>query len=93
MLLLLAVVLSWALLRANNLLLLVVGLMCGGLLIDWRMSVATLRRLEVRRRVVSGAHALSWMTVEVEVVNGRRRLGSWAVAVGGGSRKVQQYPA
>ena len=56
-LLLLAVVLTWALLRENNLLLLVSGLICGMLLIDWRMSVAALRRLEVRRRIVSGSHA------------------------------------
>ncbi len=80
-LLLLAVVLTWALLRENNLLLLVSGLICGMLLIDWRMSVATLRRLEVRRRIVSGSHAGSWITVEVEVHNQRRRLASWAVAV------------
>jgi uncharacterized protein (DUF58 family) len=80
-LLLLAVVLSWALLRENNLLLLVSGVICGMVLINWRMSVATLRRLEVHRRVVSGSHALSWISVEVEVLNNRRRLASWAVAV------------
>lgn len=81
LLLLLAVVLTWALLRENNLLLLVAGLMLGTLFINWRLSVATLRRLEVRRQVVSGAHAGSWLTIELEVVNGRRRLGSWALSV------------
>ena len=81
LLLLLAAVLTWALLRENNLLLLVAGLIGGALLIDWRMSAAMLRRLEVRRRIVSGAHAGNWTTVEVEVLNGRRRLGSWALAM------------
>jgi hypothetical protein len=81
LLLLLAAVLTWALLRENNLLLLVAGLMSGLLLIDWRMSVATLRGLEVCRRIASGAHAGRWIKVEVEVRNGRRRLGSWAVVV------------
>lgn len=81
LLLLLAAVLTWALLRENNLLLLVSGLICGMLLIDWRMSLATLRRVEVRRRIVSGSHAGSWITVELEVHNNRSRLASWAVAV------------
>jgi uncharacterized protein (DUF58 family) len=81
LLLLLAAVLAWALLRENNLLLLVAGLMSGTLMVDWRMSVAALRRLEVRRRIVAGAHAGSWIKVEVEVRNGRRQLGSWAIAV------------
>ena len=81
LLLLLAVVLTWALLRENNLLLLVAGLMCGALLVNWRLSAAALRRVEVRRCVVSGAHAGSWMTIEVEVANGHRRLGCWAVSV------------
>jgi len=81
LLLLLAVVLTWALLRENNLLLLVAGLMGGTLLINWRLAAATLRRVEVRRRVVSGAHAGSWMTIEVQVANRHRRLGCWAVSV------------
>jgi uncharacterized protein (DUF58 family) len=80
-LLLLAVVLTWALLRENNLLLLVSGVIAGMLLIDWRMSAATLRRLEVRRRIVSESHAGRWITVEIEVLNKHRRLASWAVAV------------
>ncbi len=83
LLLLLAVVLTWALLRENNLLLLVAGLMCGALLVNWRLSAAAFRRVEVRRCVVSGAHAGSWMTIEVEVANGHRRLGCWAVSVEG----------
>jgi uncharacterized protein (DUF58 family) len=81
LLLLLVVVLTWALLRENNLLLLVAGLMCGMLLINWRMSVATLRRLQICRRIESGSHAGSWMRVQVEISNGHRRLGSWAVVV------------
>ncbi len=81
LLLLLAVVLTWALLRENNLLLIVAGLMGGTLLVNWRLSRATLRRLEVRRCVVSESQAGNWLTVEIEVVNGRRRLGSWAVSV------------
>jgi uncharacterized protein (DUF58 family) len=81
LLLLMLAVLIWALLRENNLLLFVAGVMVGTLLVDWRMSVATLRRVEVRRRTVTGAHAGSWIEVEIEIANGRRRLGTWAVAV------------
>ena len=81
LLLLLVAVFAWALLRENNLLLLAAGLMAGTLLIDWRMSVAILRHLEVHRRIVSSGHAGSWLWVEIEVRNGRRNLGSWAVVV------------
>ena len=81
MVLLAAVVLTWALLRENNLLLLVAGLMCGALLVNWRLSAAALRGVKAERRVVSGGHAGTWLTIEVEVVNGRPRLGSWAVSV------------
>jgi len=81
LLLLLAVVLAWAVLRENNLLLLVSGVLCGMLLIDGRMSRGTLRRLEVRRRIVAQGHAGDWIAVEIEVFNPRRRLASWAVAV------------
>jgi len=81
LLLLLAAVLTWALLRENNLLLLVAGLMSGTLLMDWRMSVAALRGLEVRRRIASGSRAGTWIKVEIEVRNGRRRWGSWALVV------------
>ncbi len=80
-LLLLLVALTWALLRENNLLLFVAGLMTGALLINWRLSKGLLRRMEVRHRIAGRPTAGRWIEVEVEIVNRSPRLPGWAVAV------------
>jgi uncharacterized protein (DUF58 family) len=72
---------TWAILREANLLLIAVGMLLGPLVLNWRLAVATLRGIEVRRRIGTGGYAGGWLTVEVELRNTRRRLGSWMLVV------------
>jgi uncharacterized protein (DUF58 family) len=80
-LLVLAFVLTAAMLREMNLMLMLVGMLAGPLLFSWRLVVATMSGLEVRRRMPSGICAGDLLVVNIELSNPRRRLGSWAVAV------------
>ncbi len=80
-LLVLAFVLTAAMLREMNLMLMLVGMLVGPLLFSWRLVVATMGGLEVRRRMPSGVCAGDLLVVNIELSNTRRRLGSWAVAV------------
>ncbi len=72
---------TWAILREANLLLIAVGMLFGPLVLNWRLAVATLRDIQVRRRVGTGVYAGGWLTVEVELHNSRRRLGAWMLVV------------
>ena len=74
-------VICGAVFREVNLLVLVAGLMVGPVVFSWRMVSATLRGLEVRRRLPVRIGAGDPLVVELEVVNTRRRLGSWALVV------------
>ena len=80
-LLVLAFVLTAAMLREMNLMLVLVGMLVGPLLFSWRLVVATLRGLEVRRKMPPEICAGDLLVVNVELANTRRRLGSWAVAL------------
>ena len=80
-LLLLTAAFSWAILREANLLLIVAGMLSGIMLLSWWLASATLRRLDVRRRAPRAVHAGELLSVDVEVHNGERRLGTWALAV------------
>jgi uncharacterized protein (DUF58 family) len=79
--LLLGAVGVWAILREANLLLISVGMLFGSLVANWRLAVATLRKIDVRRHASTGVHAGGWLTVEVELSNRRKRLGSWMVVI------------
>ena len=80
-LLVLAFVLTASMLREMNLMLMLVGMLAGPLLFSWRLVVATMGGLEVRRRMPSGICAGDLLVVNIELSNPRRRLGTWAVAV------------
>jgi uncharacterized protein (DUF58 family) len=80
-LLLVATVFAWAILREANLLLIVAGMLTGPVLLSWRLASATVRRLDVRRRAPRAVHAGELLTVDVEVHNARKRLGTWALVV------------
>ncbi len=89
-------VLGGALLRNMNLLLVLFGMMASPLVLNWRLVRATLARLEVRRKLPKSVSAGELLVVELEAVNPRRRLGSWAVAAedvigreGGGDPQVE----
>jgi uncharacterized protein (DUF58 family) len=79
--LVLALLLSIGIMREANLLLLVAGLLCGPLLLGWRLAVGTLRGLEVRKRVPKAICAGDLLVVNLAVANRRKRLPSWAVVV------------
>jgi uncharacterized protein (DUF58 family) len=68
-------------LREANLLLIAVGMLLGPFVTNWRLAIATLRRVEVRRHVRSRIHAGGSLAVDIEMQNTRRWLGAWIVVV------------
>ncbi len=80
-LLVLSFVLCGAMLREVNLLLVLAGMLIGPLLLSWRMVVITLRGLDIQRRMPSGVCAGDPLVVNLQLDNGRSRIGSWAVSV------------
>jgi uncharacterized protein (DUF58 family) len=92
-LLVLALVAGSAIFRVSNPLLMLSGLMIAPLLLNWRMAVAAMQRLTVRRRLPRRICAGDPLVVDVEVANGKRSLDTRALAVRdqiqleGGSRR------
>ena len=80
-LLMVTAVFGWALINEANLLLLVGGILCAPLLLNWWMCKASLRGIDVRRRVVRSVMAGTPLYVELEVRNTRRRRGSWGLTI------------
>jgi uncharacterized protein (DUF58 family) len=77
----LAFVLTGAILREINLLMVLAGMMIGPLLVNWRMAVAALRNIDVRRTLPEAVHAGDVLAVQIEIANSNRRQGANAVAV------------
>lgn len=77
----LAFISGGAVLREINLLFILVGMMFGPLLFNWRAVVGSLRRLTFQRRLPEGICAGDLLVVEVESHNQRRNSGSWALVV------------
>lgn len=77
----LGLVLTGALMKDVNLLLILTGMLAGPLLFNARLVVTTLRKLEAVRRLPNGICAGDLLVVQVELRNTRRRYGSWAVVV------------
>lgn len=73
--------LAWATFQEANLLMLLAGVFLGVAFLHWRLVRATLHGLEVRRRLPAHVFAGAPLTIQVEVANLRKRLGSWAVVV------------
>jgi uncharacterized protein (DUF58 family) len=80
-LLMVSAVFGWALIREANLLLLVAGVLCAPLLLNWWFCKSSLRGIEARRRVVRSVTAGLPLHVELELRNRRRRRGSWGLTV------------
>ncbi|MFH1919754.1 MAG: DUF58 domain-containing protein [Planctomycetota bacterium] len=78
----LAFVFTAAMLREMNLMLMLVGMLLGPFVFNWRLVVLTLGGLEVRRKMPPAVCAGDLLVVNVELSNNRRRVGSRAVAVG-----------
>ena len=82
------IVLAAAILRQINLLMAFFGMMAGAPILCWRVVQASLKLLEVRRKLPECISAGDLLVVEIDVTNGRRRLGSWALLVGDTVRRV-----
>jgi len=77
----LAFIVGGAVLREVNLLVVLAALMVGPILFSWRAVVMTMRRLSVRRRMVSRISMGDSLVVAIELKNHRRSLASWAFTV------------
>lgn len=91
--LVLAFVVTGAMLREINLLMIMSGLLLGPLLLNWRMAVASLRPLRATRRAVDTIAAGEMLSVELTVQSGKTWLprlapGGWAVTVDDVLRRV-----
>jgi uncharacterized protein (DUF58 family) len=79
-LLVLSFMMGGAVFRQANLLIVMTGLMIAPLLLNWRLTVSTIRRLSLHRRLPHRICAGEPLVVEVEMTNHRRSLGGWAMA-------------
>lgn len=79
--LVLAFVLTGAMLRDINLMMLIAGMMAGLWLYNWRKAATTLRRLAIRRSCPETICAGDALTVEIEAANLARRGGKRGVVV------------
>ncbi len=77
----LAFIVSGAVLRSFNLLVILAGMMMATLLLNWRIVMATLRGLVVRRKLPEQITAGEPLTLEITIENTRRSLGAWLVTV------------
>jgi uncharacterized protein (DUF58 family) len=64
-----------------NLLVILGGMMLAPLLINWRLALACMRGVTIRRRPIRSVHAGQPLIVEFEITNRRRWLAAWMVAV------------
>lgn len=80
-LVLLAAILGLAMLRQINLVLVLAGMLVGPLAFSWWLAQRTLRGLKVSRKVPRRICAGDPLVVHLELNNGRRSGGSWAVVV------------
>ncbi|MCE9556244.1 MAG: DUF58 domain-containing protein [Planctomycetes bacterium] len=97
-LLVLAFVVTGAMLREINLLMIMAGLLLGPLLLNWRMAVISLRPLRARRRATDMIGAGEMLAIEIMVQSSNAWLprlspGGWAVTVDDVIRRVGPGPS
>ena len=85
-------VVSGALLREINLLLMLTGMMIGPLLFNWWAVTTTLYRVSVRRKLPERICAGDLLIVELSVTNGRARTDSWAISLEDPIRRLESPP-
>jgi uncharacterized protein (DUF58 family) len=83
-------IVSGAVMRSINLLVILTGIMIATLLLNWRMVMASLRGLVVRRKLPEQVIAGEPLIVEIAVENTRRALGSWLVVVEDWIERVEE---
>jgi uncharacterized protein (DUF58 family) len=74
-------IIGGAVLRNVNLLVVLTGIMIATLLINWRLVMASLTGLVIRRRLPNQILAGEPLTVEFSVENSRRWMSSWLLTV------------
>jgi uncharacterized protein (DUF58 family) len=74
-------IVSGAALTHVNLLVVLGGLMLAPLLINWRLALANVRGVQVRRRPLRPMPAGQPFYVEFEITNPRRWLAAWLIAI------------
>ena len=77
----LAFIITGAILREINLLIIVMGMMIGPFLFNWWMVTLTLHAVDIRRKLPKHVCAGDLLVVELTATNARRRTGSTAVVV------------
>jgi len=74
-------IIGGAVLRSVNLLVILAGAMIGPLLFNWRLVIASLTGLVVRRKLPPQITAGELLTVEIAVENSRKWMSSWLLTV------------
>jgi uncharacterized protein (DUF58 family) len=75
-----------------NLLVILGGMMLAPLLINWRLALASLRGVKIKRLPLRSVHAAQSLVAEFEITNRRRWLAAWLVVVEDRWRLVEQNP-
>src|SRR5262245_31518688 len=78
---LLGFIIGGAVLRSVNLLVILAGTMIAPLLFNWRLVIASLMGLVIRRRVPRQIVAGAALTIEIEIENTRWWMSSWLITV------------
>ncbi len=84
----LSVVIVGSVMREINLLMILAGLLCAPVIINWHVARTTLRDLSIHRRLPTSVFAGEPLTVEVVVSNHRRLVDSWGLVLQDRLRKL-----
>jgi len=85
-------IIGGAVLRSVNLLVILAGTMIAPLLFNWRLVMASLTDLTIRRKLPEQIIAAEPLTVEIEVENPRPWMSSWLLTVEDRVQRVGQTP-
>ncbi|MEX2173613.1 MAG: DUF58 domain-containing protein [Pirellulaceae bacterium] len=86
----LAFIVGGAVLRSINPLVILAGMMIAPLLLNWRLVMASLLGVWVRRQLPEQISAGEPLTVEIAIENSRRSLSSWLLVVEDWIERVEQ---
>lgn len=78
--LIVTLVIGGAMLKDVNLLLILGGMLLGPVLLNWRAVAIAMRGIKIERQLPLRAVVGEPLAVNLIMTNGRRRLGSWAIA-------------
>jgi uncharacterized protein (DUF58 family) len=84
-----ALVFGGAIIKEVNLLLILAGMLLGPFLLNWRAVRSNLRGLSVDRNLPLHVCAGDVLSVDLNLTNTRKKLGSWAVVV---EEQIQREP-